>query len=105
MQGTKYLHACGFQLPAVLRITQHWEKKMTINMTPAGKWNGDVHVSANSIGGLGSSLFNAVQRLYEAHMERAMMRLSPGSSNCGGVQVRAFSGRPIDCSPEWKRLP
>jgi hypothetical protein len=36
-------------------------------------------------------------------MERAMMRLSPKSSDCGGAQVRAFSDRSID-SPEWERL-
>jgi hypothetical protein len=76
---------------------------MIINMMPTVKWNGDVYVSANSIGGFGSSLFNAAQRLYEAHMERAMMRLSPKSSDCVGAQVRAFSGRSID-SPEWERL-
>jgi len=76
---------------------------MTINMMHADKWTGDGHVSTNSIGGFGSSLFSAAQRLYEAHMERAMMRLSPKSSDCGGVEVRAFSGRSND-SPEWERL-
>jgi hypothetical protein len=76
---------------------------MTIHMTHADKWNGDGDISTNSIGGFGSLLFSAAQRLYEAHMERAMMRLSPKNSDCGGAQVRTFSGRSID-SPEWERL-
>jgi hypothetical protein len=98
------LYGCGVHRPPFEGFTPHWEKKMTINMMPAGKLNGDVHVSANSIGGFGSSLFNAAQRLYEAHLERAMMRLSPKSSDCGGAHVGVFSGRSIDRSPEWERL-
>jgi hypothetical protein len=52
-------------------------RKMRTRKMHAGSWNGDIQASANSILWLGSSLLSAARRLYEVHLEKAMMRLSP----------------------------